>query len=500
MKKHSKEVSEIRLKAQSELTHISIFDSKLRQVDSGLGVLNRKLDKGIYKVRWSTNGEFSDQILEIDGIKNSHEIVGPALQTSSSAPFINSKHGQVDVLKIQSKQQNKDGFAQVLIVIRDVKTSFDSWSSSISLTSINGENVKLPTLVDGGSQLIASIDCSLSPGVYRLKVKTASLGDYEVFISLVAGWQTQVFLLCEDFYIRGEPVRRPALRTSSILMCRVGEQFTDENKDAMFADYALKALVGDYKILDSKMMRELLRGKFDDPMLGIYAAHLFLRDRKKFRKSIFNEICKNLLRLVGPIPDVQALITKSDLKNIKLSEVPEVYRSMPPMLIYSWDLLVKRSHRKFSMITQGSVSDIVSDSVVASEPWMLVRNASLDSEVRSLVSVASGKRELEDFFMDIKKSKSQHDVSQNLKMLFENKKLEPLESTILNMAMKYSQLGSTSSSYEKMFDKNMSDLTNPNAHPEVSDWISAVSKLNAPSYSIARSVSSLLEKIDFEKS
>ncbi|MFT6328870.1 MAG: hypothetical protein ACJAYN_000797 [Bermanella sp.] len=498
MKKYSKERSQISLKAQSELTHISIFDSKLRRIDSGLGALNRKLEKGIYKIRWSTNGEYQDQIMEVDGSIDLTEIEGPNLQTNSSAPFVNSKHGQIDVRKVQSQRESKEGFAQVLVIIRDVQNAYASWIDSVSLSSIEGDLIESPSVVEDDSELVANIDSSLPPGVYRLKVDTASLGSYEIFVSLVEGWQTQVFLLCEDFYMRGEPVRRPALRTASILMCRAGEKFGEDNKDAMFADYALKALIGNYKILDSRMMRELLRGKFDDPILGIYAAHLLLRDRKKFRTLIFNEICQNLLSLVGPTPDVQALITKSDLKNIKLSEVPECYRSMPPMLIYSWDLLVKRSHRKFSIIEQGSVSDIVSDSIVASEPWMLVRNARLDNGFRKGISVARGKRELEDLFSNMKNSKP--GVGQAFKVLKENKELEPLESAILKMAVKYGQLDSTSSSYEKMFDKNMSNLTNLNALPEVADWISAVSKINAPSYSIARSVASLLDKLDVEES
>ena len=71
----------------------------------------------------------------------------------------------------------------------------------------------------------AGIALNVSPGVYRARVQTGPLGEYEIFVTAPKGWQSRLFLECEDFYWYGEPFRRPSLRSSSILMARIGEPF-----------------------------------------------------------------------------------------------------------------------------------------------------------------------------------------------------------------------------------------------------------------------------------
>jgi len=92
-------------------------------------------------------------------------------------------------------------------------------------------------------------------------------------------------------------------------------------------------------------MRKLLRGKFDNPMLGIYAAHLMLLECS-LDLALFRDVVGNLRSMLPEHPDVEALALRG-----QFTSGPGVFKNSP-MLSRSWFL-----------ITEASVDhpDIVSD-------------------------------------------------------------------------------------------------------------------------------------------
>lgn len=137
------------------------------------------------------------------------------------------------------------------------------------------------------------------------------------------GWQTQVFLFRRTFG-KGEESRRPDLSEASVLMGRTGSGFYPDRDDERWTELARLALAGNRKAMPSRDdLREMLVHKFEDPMLGIYAAHLLLRE-PEIRVDLLEIVLGNLFSMLGEHPDVQALRLKLDeLRGRELSvEVP----------------------------------------------------------------------------------------------------------------------------------------------------------------------------------
>jgi hypothetical protein len=113
----------------------------------------------------------------------------------------------------------------------------------------------------------------------------------------------------------------------------------------------------------SSTISESLFAKFENPMLGLFGAHLMLLSREaernaaveerrsiskrrprapvQFRQEQFDEVVRNLADLIGPDhPDVVALATRtSDPQLPALAAI-----TMPPLLWRSWLLLIDASH------------------------------------------------------------------------------------------------------------------------------------------------------------
>jgi hypothetical protein len=195
----------------------------------------------------------------------------------------------------------------------------------------------------------------VDPGPYVLRWYNHDTGVVaEQAVYAVADWQTQVFLLREP------DVERGANYSVSMLMTMSG--FHPESSMARTVEAARSALAGERKVA-STTISELLLGKVNNPMLGLFGAHLMLLAREaelntgaeerrglskkrlhapvEFSQEQFDEVVHNLAGLLGPDqPDVVALATRtSDPDLPALAPV-----TMPPLLWRSWLLLIEASH------------------------------------------------------------------------------------------------------------------------------------------------------------
>jgi hypothetical protein len=107
-------------------------------------------------------------------------------------------------------------------------------------------------------------------------------------------------------------------------------------------------------------LRMLLRDKFDDPMLGIYGAHLLLLE-KSLDTDLFNTVVANLRALLFEHPDVQALALRSE-------KPPQAPFNSPPMLSRSWDLIVEASIEQPNIVTP-SLARWSSGNFLGEGPW-----------------------------------------------------------------------------------------------------------------------------------
>jgi len=112
-------------------------------------------------------------------------------------------------------------------------------------------------------------------------------------------------------------------------------------------------------------MRALLRAKFfQNPILGIYAGHLLAMQPNPDRDLLY-EVYTNLSDLVGPHPDVEALLIAVDAPKAQELTYPE-----PPMLCASWSLVLRARTGQHDLRPERSYSARISASLWGSGAWL----------------------------------------------------------------------------------------------------------------------------------
>src|SRR2546425_4937372 len=129
----------------------------------------------------------------------------------------------------------------------------------------------------------------LDPGAYRLRVQAGSVGRLEQIVVTSLSWQTQVFLLRREYGGDSPPVRRADLGNASVLMLRIGQGFHSKEAHLRQTELARHGLAHGRVVMQPDELNKMLWMKSDNPMLGIYGAHLLLLSQEPDR---------NLLRTV----------------------------------------------------------------------------------------------------------------------------------------------------------------------------------------------------------
>ncbi len=198
----------------------------------------------------------------------------------------------------------------------------------------------------------------MNPGLYRLRLSLPSGACQEHTLVACAGWQTQVFLLQRDH----EGARLADLPKASVLMA-LGKGFQTGDAGLRQAELARLGLMNERKVLSSDV-REMLEGKFANPMLGIYGAHLLLLENSPDLRLV-RIVVNNLRSLLGDShPDVEALA-------LAVNGSPASSFAVPPMLRRSWKLVVDATLERPDLVPADSVAARAAQNVCSEEPWFV---------------------------------------------------------------------------------------------------------------------------------
>jgi hypothetical protein len=212
----------------------------------------------------------------------------------------------------------------------------------------------------------AGCNVAVDPGAYRLRVETPKWGPLEQIVVATAGWQTQVFLLQDDYGEGSTPAFRPDLARASILLARLGQGF-EPNRDILrLAELARQGLANGRVVVSPADLNRMLRARSKSPMLGIYGAHALLGASKPDRTKL-RTVVHGLRDLVGRHPDVDALWLR--LYGRLAGE--EGAFSVPPMLLSSWSIVVSKAMKRPQLVPAGSLASRMSPHLWGSGPWLI---------------------------------------------------------------------------------------------------------------------------------
>lgn len=208
---------------------------------------------------------------------------------------------------------------------------------------------------DNANKPWAACAFNITPGIYSLCLETATGCIYKQTIVASTGWQTQVFLQPLNYGMEGNDDSRADLVNSALFMSRIGEGFNPGSmalpidKDFRLTEQIRQALINRKNVIGTDMLGSLFSGKFDNPMLGIYAAHLLLLN-KDFVYSELKTLINNLRTLLGSNhPDVEAIALKIGMTS------DHVFKTFP-MLARSWAFVLEASAINPSIIPVDSIA------------------------------------------------------------------------------------------------------------------------------------------------
>ncbi len=376
--------------ANADHVEISILDGALNPLPlaHNLGRVEVEVPLGGYIVRFQAGQEQSEQmVLVTEAGRTYTAALAEPLWFATSAPVEKTRTTR-ETQRFPARDMslapptftpvNHSGGAHLLLFVRDPDgTDPYNPGQGVSLSTIGGFPL-LDLAIDGQVDphaFYAGLHASIDPGAYLLQVDTGRESRLRQVVYIPTGWQTQAFLLTRTY---GQE-RRADLARLSLLMARPAAGFDPAREDLYQAELALKALQ-DNSAIPGEQRREMLWQKFENPMLGIFGAHLHLR-RPRLSAGYLEKAFHNLLGLVGPLPDVLAigwgLLLKEEageLEGTLVNVRPQVEGAgpilLPPMLRAGWDYLARASYRVPGLIPPGSLAERVAGGRLVAGPWL----------------------------------------------------------------------------------------------------------------------------------
>jgi hypothetical protein len=474
--------------AADRSTEIFVTDGRLRRIARGVGEVTTEVPPGIYKVRFRAGDTQRDELVEVSPGEDHKLVQGSPVMFESAVPIVNTgttreyHAGAAESTSHMTPIPRGSG-SGLFVFSRDLASQERTmpWTG-VSIRRLDG--TVLAELGDGDTNRedrYGAVHLEVDPGTYCVRVDTGDVGTYEMFVTTAAEWQTQVFMMSEDFWAGKSRIRRPGLNTASVLMTRGGEGFRPEDEHLRLAELARQGLESGRKVVRKSDLTEMLWAKYQNPMLGIYGAHLMLLENRIDHRQL-ETVMRNLLSLVGPHPDVLAL----HLRPGAPTPPADLSFPTPPSLRDSWDLIAKATRRRAGLVPSGSITDRVADELITSRPWLLHRVPVVRSDVDEPVSVAEGNRLLEEL---IERASSGEGASLVRTIRNQPEEFSPLEQSIASVTIG----GTLIKSSMRSAIEGVPEDALPDPGPRVAD---AIRNVDAPATSIARSAKSLVEKLN----
>jgi hypothetical protein len=377
---HGQEQTEYTLHVDSDsLSEIFVIDGRLNLIDRGVGTLNRRLPAGLYTVKVRAGNTAKEKMVVLDQDQTIR--LAPAPPTSAAPPVetaLTHEYHVTEAIRMSSQVDLDFGRGAAIFVFvrcwtspsiyRDIGLSDFNPAKGISVLTLDGKliaQVENQVSLKSSKDPYAGLTMSVDPGPYLLRQSIDGGRSLDQMIYASAGWQTQVFLVRANPHEDSSETSETSLPNSnritslSVLMGR--SNFHADRDDLRLAEVARATLARERPIqLDPQIIRDALDQKFQNPVLGLFAAHFMLlakdctekvqrttpssRLRKRckrpiedFDQNLFDLVVQNLTKLLGADhPDVQAL-------SLKCSQQGPGYVgtfSVPPMLRRSWSLIV----------------------------------------------------------------------------------------------------------------------------------------------------------------
>lgn len=372
------ELVELELRTDLPGAELLLVNGEMKLRARGFGSLIEQVEPGIYTARVRM-GEASHEQLVVVRPGQSRTVIVDSPQVESAIPIGNS---------LSSREYHQDAVREALRLSRtaahdgaDVDLLFFAreWTSERKGRRGSGRLLNDVRLCDENGSELYRIDTEgveaqgddrfwsssrrVRAGFYRLRIAE---GDVTIELPLYAvpGWEKHVYLLAKPSR-SGLAVDLPSV---AMIWRRPGTPFEPNSPDLKQLEWARLALQSQRRVRSTKDLTAVLFEKFENPMLALLGAHALVQ-RKAIAPELLVKVIGNLRRLLGPLPDVQALELALDS-----SSVIEPVRT-PPLLKRSWVMLLEGSMQRPGIVARNSLAEQLGLHAVDDGIWMCWRDA-----------------------------------------------------------------------------------------------------------------------------
>jgi hypothetical protein len=356
----------LRVSAGSPLAEVFLVDRDFALVGRAIGELDVTVAPGVYKVKAKVADASTEELVVLDADLKLD--LSGKLGVTSPAPIRGTScAGRRDMAiaddrSTEAPRPAGEG-ARLFLMVRTCRSAEPASGGpgaplEATLHRPDGTLVATPEpSTPDVDDSVRTVNAEVDPGAYFLRWSDETGVTAEQCVHAVRGWQTQIFVL-ED---ASQPAEVGRTRVS-VLMGRDG--FNSRERQLRIAEVARTALAGQRKVA-AAFLNQTLPERFENPMLGLFGAHLMLiaRDAERgaaearsrrsdaprahpdapvaFEQPRFDTVVGALRELLGAgHPDVVALSTQVTSPELGALEPA----GAPPMLWRSWVLLIEASN------------------------------------------------------------------------------------------------------------------------------------------------------------
>jgi hypothetical protein len=383
----------LNVETEDRIAEIAVYDGNLNVVAKGAGQLNKKLPAGLYRVRIRVGSATSEKLVALE---NDQGVKFDRVSFLSPIPLRDTEktheyHMDAAVAAASQIAPKALGTGSSIMVFAR------EWSAQGNMSA--GNPAEGLSLLDANEDLLAEISkeaevrngrdacagwrADVNPGGYflRLELDDADMTVLLRPIFVSPGHQLQLFCLVGDHIVeleaegadeeggtgrRRSTIRRADLANAATAISPSGS-FDPDDRRTRLSELGCNALAQSRAGMSDTLIDELVMEKFENPMLGLFAAHLLQRDKPE-DTPLFRTVTDNLLRILGPDhPDLQALWWQRG----DGSKIGDGRLRVLPMLRASWNLAVERSIKTLDVFSLGTFYTKL-PRIVPSASWMML--------------------------------------------------------------------------------------------------------------------------------
>jgi hypothetical protein len=358
---------------------LQCFDSRDYLVFEGNANRQIELPQGLYTVRLSVNGNFTDKnvllikhtVVKFDtpqiyssalfdkfnGYATSHEYyTGPAIAYSKSTTVKNTveRKDLNSSLFIFLRYPSYEYFKQ-LKEKKPIGGNYKLFDKDINLVADFGKpQIIVEDLNDGW----VAFNLDLEPGCYFLSYEGEDPRQLPLYV--FENWHTQVFMTVRP---------KPAFGTLRVFFSK-GKEFNIHDEQARISDILLDKIQNENYDLTEDLVMNVAYEKFDHPELAILCAYAYYKSKNEQKNDLFNLILNNLKTKIlknDNAPDIKALAL---LREIHLGENLTFFTlNEPPMWRCGYRVLIEASKQNAAFIPEYSINDFISENLFYDSPW-----------------------------------------------------------------------------------------------------------------------------------